>query len=150
MRRLAALLFLSLSLVVAACSSGGGSTASGGGFVTVSGAWVRAAAKGAETAAYLQIVNGRLSDDTLMSVSTDAAGKASLHQTTTDNSGMTGMQSMDGIKIPAGKTVVLEPGGYHIMLEGLTADLAAGSQVRLLLTFEQAGPLYVTAEVRAS
>ena len=85
-----------------------------------------------------------------MSVSTDAAGKASLHQTTTDNSGMTGMQSMDGIKIPAGKTVVLEPGGYHVMLEGLTADLAAGSQVRLLLTFEQAGPLYVPAEVRAS
>jgi len=150
MRRLAALLVLSLALVLAACSPGGGSTASGGGIVTVSDAWVRAAAKGRTTAAYLQIVNGRLSDDTLVGVSTDAAGKASLHETTTDDSGMTGMQPMDGIKVPAGKTVMLEPGGFHVMLENLTADLAAGSQVRLVLTFEQGGPLNVTAEVRAN
>ncbi|HYO42752.1 MAG TPA: copper chaperone PCu(A)C [Candidatus Limnocylindrales bacterium] len=150
MRRLAALLLLSLVLVVAACSPGGGSTASGGGIVTVSGAWARAAAKGAMTAAYLQVVNGRLSDDVLVGVSTDAAQTASLHQTTTDSDGMTGMQPVDGITVPAGKTVMLEPGGYHIMLEGLTADLAAGSQVRLVLTFEQGGPLNVTAEVRAN
>ena len=151
MRRLAALLFLSLAVLVAACSPGGGSTASGGAIVTVSGAWARAAAKGATTAAYLQIVNGRLSDDVLVGVSTDAAERASLHETTTDNSGMTGMQPMeDGITVPAGKTVMLEPGGYHIMLEGLTADLAAGSQIRLVLTFEQGGPLNVTAEVRAN
>ena len=150
MRRLATLLVLSLALVVAACSSGGGSTASGGGIVTVSGAWARAAAKGAESAVYLQIVNGRLSDDTLVGVSTDSATKASLHETKTGDSGMTGMQPVDGIKVPAGKTVMLEPGGYHIMLEGLTADLVAGSQIRLVLTFEQGGPLNVTAEVRAN
>jgi copper(I)-binding protein len=150
MRRSAALLVLGLALTVAACSPGGGATATGGGIVTVSGAWVRAAAKGAMTAAYLQVVNGRLSDETLVGVSTDAAAKASLHQTTTDNDGMTGMQPVDGITIPAGKTVMLEPGGYHIMLEGLTADLAAGSQIRLVLTFEQGGPLNVTAEVRAN
>ena len=86
----------------------------------------------------------------LVGVSTDAAEKASLHQTTTDNDGMTGMQPMDRITVSAGKTVMLEPGGYHIMLEGLTADLAAGSQLRLVLTFEQGGPLNVTAEVRAN
>ena len=60
------------------------------------------------------------------------------------------MQPVDGITIPAGKTVTLEPGGYHIMLEDLPADLAAGSQIRLVLTFEQCGPLNVTAEVRAN
>ncbi len=150
MRRLAAILSLALVFSVAACSSSGGSTATGGGFVTVSGAWARAVAKGGTSAAYLQIVNGRLSDDTLVGVSTDAAQRASLHETTTDKTGMTGMQPVDGIKIPAGKTVMLEPGGYHIMLEGLTADLVAGSQIRLVLTFEQSGPLNVTAEVRAS
>jgi hypothetical protein len=150
MRRLAALLVLSLALVVGACSPGGGSTASGGGIVTVSGAWARAAAKGGTSAVYLQIVNGRLSDDTLVGVSTDVAEKASLHQTTTDSSGVTGMQPMDGITVAAGKTVMLEPGGLHIMLENLTTELVAGSQIRLVLTFEQGGPLNVTAEVRAS
>jgi hypothetical protein len=149
-RRLAALLVIALAVVLAACSPGGGSTASGGGIVTVSGAWTRAAAKGGVTAAYLQIVNGRLSDDVLVGVSTDAAEKASRHETTTGDSGMTGMQPLDGITVAAGKTVMLEPGGFHIMLEGLTSDLAAGSQVRLVLTFEQGGPLNVTAEVRAN
>jgi copper(I)-binding protein len=114
----------------------------------VSGAWARAAAAGGTTAVYLQVVNGQLSDDVLVGVSTDAAGRASLHQTTTTD-GMTGMQPTDGVVIPAGQTVQLEPGGYHVMLEDLTSDLAAGATLRLVLTFEQAGPLNVTAEVRA-
>ncbi len=149
-RRFALLLSL-VTIALAACSSGGGSTATGGGFVTVSGAWVREGAAGGTTAAYLQVTNGRLSDDVLVGVSTDAAQKGSLHETTTDKkTGMTGMQPVDGITIPAGRTVTLEPGGYHIMLEGLTAGLKAGSQIRMVLTFEQSGPLNVTAEVRAS
>jgi copper(I)-binding protein len=137
-----------VAAVMAAC--GAGSTpASGGGFITVSGAWVRPAPKDGTTAAYLQIVNGRLSDDVLVGVSTDAAERASLHETSTDAQGMTGMQPVDGITIPAGQTVQLEPGGYHIMLEHLTDGLSNGSTIRLVLTFEQSGPLNVTAQVRA-
>jgi len=63
---------------------------------------------------------------------------------------VTGMQPIGGIAIPAGGTVVLEPGGYHIMLEGLVGDLAAGQVVQLTLTFEGAGVLNVPAEVRAN
>ena len=54
---------------------------------------------------------------------------------------MTGMQPVDGIVIPAGGTVTLEPGGYHVMLVGLTGDLAAGQVVRLTLTFKAAGAI---------
>ena len=60
------------------------------------------------------------------------------------------MQPVDGIVIPAGGTVTLEPGGYHVMLMGLTGDLAAGQVVRLTLTFRTAGAIGVSAEVRAS
>ncbi len=146
-RPLAILALLLASVLIAAC--GGNAPASGGGFITVSGAWTRAASAGGTTAAYLQIVNGRLSDDVLVGVSTEAAERASIHETSTDDQGMTGMQPVDGITIPAGRTVELEPGGYHIMLERLVADLEAGSTIRLVLTFEQSGPLNVTAEVRA-
>lgn len=149
MRRHAALLVLSLALGVAACSSGGGSAASGGRGVTVSGAWARAAEKGGTSAAYLQVVNGRSSGDVLVGVSTDSAATASLHESTTDASGMTGMAHVDGIPVPAGTTVALEPGGYHIMLEGLSTDLVAGATLHLVLTFEQGGPVDVTADVRA-
>lgn len=147
--RLAVLLLAFVATITLAACGSGSAPASGGGFITVSGAWVRAAPQGATTAAYLQVVNGRLSDDVLVGVSTDAAQRASLHETSTDSDGMTGMQPVDGITIPAGQTIQLEPGGYHIMLEDLAAELAAGSTIRLVLTFEQSGPLNVTAEVRA-
>ncbi|MCJ7712653.1 MAG: copper chaperone PCu(A)C [Chloroflexi bacterium] len=143
-------LALLLALSVMACgSSASKTTQPAGGFVSVSGAWVREAASGGVTAAYLTITNGRLDDETLVGVSTPAAPAASLHQTTTTD-GVTGMEPVDGIAIPAGETVRLEPGGYHIMLEGLTAELAAGQVVQLTLTFEGAGAIDVPAEVRAN
>ena len=51
----------------------------------------------------------------------------------------------DGLAIPAGESVVLEPGGYHIMLIGLTGDLNAGESFTLTLTFEKAGEVTVEA-----
>ena len=71
-----------------------------------------------------------------------------MHQTTTDANGMTGMREAT-IAIPAGQSLTLDPGGYHLMLIDLTEDLAPGSTVRLTLTFEDAGPVNVEAEVRA-
>ena len=136
-----------LAVVMAACSSGGGTA---GGKLTVSEAWVRVPASPDTTAAYLTIVNGTTADDSLVGVSTTAATSASLHRTTTDSSGMTGMQMTDSVHVPAGGTVSLAPGGFHIMLMGLTGDLKAGATIELVLTFEHAGVVKVTAEVRAS
>lgn len=59
------------------------------------------------------------------------------------------MQKVDKIEIPAGETVKLEPGGYHIMLMGLAGELAEGSKITITLTFAEAGEKTVEAEVRA-
>ena len=150
-RAAASILSLLLVLSVAACGSAASKTTQpAGGFVTIGGAWARAAQSGGTSAAYMTITNGTLSDDTLTGVSTPAAASASLHETMAGASGMTGMQPVDGIRIPAGGTVTLEPGGYHVMLEGLTGDLVAGQVGRLTLTFKGAGSIEVSAEVRAS
>jgi copper(I)-binding protein len=147
----ALILALLLMVSVAACGSAASNTTQpAGGFVTIGGAWARAAQSGGTSAAYMTITNGTLADDTLVGVATSAAASASLHETSTDPSGMTGMHPVDGIKIPAGGTVKLEPGGYHVMLMGLTGDLTAGQTVRLTLTFSGAGAIEVSAEVRAS
>ena len=63
---------------------------------------------------------------------------------------MMGMQPVARLEIPAGGTVQLAPGGYHIMLIGLTKDLKVGDTVQVTLKFEKAGDVTVTAQVRAS
>ncbi len=48
------------------------------------------------------------------------------------------MFPVDGLELPAGKTVKLAPGGYHVMLMGLNSPLQAGGRVPVSLTFEMA------------
>lgn len=62
--------------------------------------------------------------------------------------GTMSMQPVDGIEVPAGEEVVLEPGGFHIMLLELAEPLAEGEAFDLTLTFAEAGEQTVTVEVR--
>jgi copper(I)-binding protein len=154
-RRVAILLFALLTLTLAACGSGssattGASGAAPAGLLTVTGAWVRTAPAGADTAAYFTIVNGTATAEALVGVSTTISRSAGLHQTTTDPSGMTGMQMTQQVNVPAGGTVPFAPGGYHVMLVGVIAELKAGDTVVLQLAFQKAGIVRVIAEVRAS
>jgi hypothetical protein len=146
--RAAMLLSLVLALTLAACSSAASPSA---GTMVVTGAWARTS-MGMEMAgaAYMTITNETGQADALISVATDAAANPEIHQTTEDASGMMGMHPVERLDIPAGGTVTLEPGGFHIMLINLTGELVAGSTIELTLTFEQAGEVTVTAEVRAS
>ena len=139
-----------LALAAGACSSTGGSP-SPSGAITVTDAWARPAmSMGGAGAAYLTITNGTAQDDALLAVRTAAAANPEIHETTAMGSGMTGMQPVDKVPVPAGQTVRLEPGGYHIMLINLTSELKAGTTIQLTLTFQKAGDVTVTAEVRAS
>lgn len=58
------------------------------------------------------------------------------------------MQEVDRIDIPAGESVELKPGGYHVMLLDLAAPLEVGQQFTVTLTFETAGDVEVPVEVR--
>ena len=147
MRVVVLILSLASLVAVTACAAAAPSGTADG-RITVREAWVRPAGAGQTSAAYLTIANGSTEADTLVGVSTPSAASASVHQTTTDANGMTGMHEAT-IAIPAGQSVTLDPGGYHLMLIDLTDDLAPGSTVRLTLTFEDAGPVNVEAEVRA-
>jgi copper(I)-binding protein len=140
-----------LAVVLGACSGPSGATGSaspgsGGSAITVRDAWVRPAAAGAQSAAYLTITNAGAADR-LVAVKCTIAASAMLHQTTTDPSGMTGMSMIKDVPIPAGGSVTLEPGGTHIMLTGLSQALVEGSAVELGLVFQSAGTVTVSAAV---
>ena len=54
-----------------------------------------------------------------------------------------------GLPIDAGASLVLEPGGTHLMLVGLEDALNAGEQLLLTLEFDRAGPVDVLVPVSA-
>jgi periplasmic copper chaperone A len=138
-----AVALLSVLILVAGCS-----TAAGPGTPAVSGAWVRAPmGEGRPAAGYLTIT-GASSADALVSAESPAAMRVEVHETYSGGSGM-GMREVEKIDIPAGSTVRLEPGGYHLMLMGPKAsEIAIGRTVEITLTFEKAGNVTIAAEVR--
>jgi copper(I)-binding protein len=99
---------------------------------------------GANGAAYMTITNAAAAPDRLVEVRAGFAGKAELHRTEAGADGVMKMiHQPEGIEVPAGGTAVLEPGGYHVMLLGLTAPLVEGTKVPVVLVFETAGEIEV-------
>ena len=134
-----------LAAVVGGCG-GGASAAPTTAAPTVTEAWVRVPA-GGTTAAYFTISTTGAAD-ALLSVTSPASSGCTLHETTTDSSGMAGMHPIARLEVPANGTVKLAPGGYHLMMAGV-GSLTAGQHVELDLRFENAGTVKVMAEVRA-
>src|SRR6185437_4304779 len=106
-------------------------------------------ASGVQTtgAAYLSLTAGGQADR-LTAVSTPVANTAEVHESTS-NGGVMRMRAISGgLAIPAGKTVKLSPGGYHIMMFGLHHPLKASETFPLTLTFAHSAPITVTVTVR--
>jgi copper(I)-binding protein len=136
-------------LLFGACSSAGASTAPSSGSVTVTDAWARATAVvDRPGGAYLVIHNDSGRADALTGASSPAAASVEVHETTMQSGGMMGMHAIPRLDVPAGATVRLEPGGYHLMLMGLAKPLAVGDTVELTLRFQEAGDITVKAAVR--
>jgi periplasmic copper chaperone A len=117
------------------------------GGITVAHPWARATPGGAKVGgAYLEIKAAAGTSDRLVAVKTPAAGAAELHNHIMEK-GIARMRRVEAIVVPAGKSVVLEPGGYHLMLTDLKAPLKQGDLLKLTLVFEKAGEIEVEATV---
>ena len=114
-----------------------------------SNAWARETVAGqSATAAYMTIANKGSGDDRLVSVAANAPIMAMLHSSESSGgiSRMRGLES--GLAIPAGSTIDLKPGGTHVMITGLGAQLRPGETLKLTLRFEKSGERPVTVNVR--
>ena len=132
-----------LALAAVLLIAGAAAAESGG--LEVSDAWARATPGNAETgAAYLTLKAANA--DRLTALSTPVADTAELHQMTMDD-GVMRMRPLAGLDLPAGATLVLKPGGVHIMLAGLRQRLQAGQSFPLTLLFEKEGARAVTVVV---
>lgn len=103
---------------------------------------------GGTGAAFMTITNAGSEPDHLIAGKTDVAGTVEIHEMFEKGDVMV-MQPVDGgLEVPAGGSVTLEPGGYHVMLIGLTKDLTAGMTFDLTLTFENAGDVVIQVTVQ--
>lgn len=104
--------------------------------VDVKHGWVRTAVPGQSgTGAFMDITARE--GTRLVGVSSPAAGVAEVHEMKMENDVMK-MRAVPALDLPAGKTVQLKPGGYHVMLMELKQGLPKGSTVPLTLVFRNA------------
>jgi copper(I)-binding protein len=92
---------------------------------------------------YMAIVNNGAEADRLIGVESDIAAKAEVHESKVAADGVSTMTAMPVLEIPAGETVSLDRGGYHVMFMGLTGKLAEGEMRKVTLIFERAGRVEV-------
>jgi periplasmic copper chaperone A len=119
------------------------------GDITVKTPWSRATPGGAKVAAgYLVIENSADTPDRLVSATTEIAGRTEIHQMSMTDGMMKMRHVTDGVTVPAHGSVALEPSSYHLMLLDLKRPLKEGETFAGTLTFEKAGTVDVTFEVK--
>jgi copper(I)-binding protein len=112
--------------------------------------WTRATPATAQTGGgFLTITNNGTAPDRLVSARSTASDKVEVHEVRMDGNVMKMRELEKGLEIPAGATVMLKPGGYHIMFVGLKAPFAKDTKVPMTLVFEKAGSLDVELAVEA-
>jgi copper(I)-binding protein len=113
--------------------------------VTIKDAWVRATVpQQMATGAFFQIKSSK--NVRLVSVKTPVAGIAEIHEMKMENNVMK-MRAMDYLDLPAGKMVELKPGGFHLMLMELKAQIKVGATVPLTLVVEDREKKRETIEI---
>lgn len=145
-------------------SGGAATTATATASVEVTNPWARITAPTAKQGAvYMTIAAPEGDTLTKASVPTSIAGKTELHETTGGSTEtmnpdemtpeqmaaqMKKMKPVASIPIPAGKPVMLKPGGYHVMLLELADPIEEGETIPVTLTFENAGTVKVDATAK--
>ena len=118
--------------------------------VTVTDPWVRGTVAGQlATGAFMKLQSAK--DARLVEAASPVAGVVEIHEMAMENNIMR-MRAVPALSLPAGRTVELKPGGYHVMLMDLKQQMKEGEVVPVTLTVESGGKretIEVKAPVRA-
>jgi copper(I)-binding protein len=125
-----------------------GLAASASGF-SVEDAYMRVMPPGrTATAAYLSVTNNHDKACSIIGGSSAMAAKLEIHQQLMSD-GMMKMRPVTAVTVAAGETLVLQPGGFHLMLLGVETALVVGEAHDMSLQTEDCGAIEITAEVRS-
>jgi periplasmic copper chaperone A len=116
------------------------------GEIAVYDAWARGGLSDV-TGAFMQIRNTGASAERLVGASSTVAATVEVHETSMAD-GIMSMREVEFVEIAPGGIAELKPGGYHIMLIGISEALKSGETIIITLQFENAGALDVPVLVK--
>ena len=93
--------------------------------------------------AFLSITNKGPDDDRLVGASSPLAERIDLQGIKVVGADIEMRPMANGVIVPAGYTMTLQPRGYHLLLQGVKTPLEKGSMLPVILTFEKAGAVTV-------
>lgn len=111
--------------------------------------WARPGAKGGTSGAYFTYTNSLDVPDTLLGLFSDAARMTQLHESYVTEEGLSAMKPVSRPILNPGESLVLKPGGLHIMLMQLNKNLSEGDTVEVRLQFSLAGEITVHLPVQS-
>lgn len=115
--------------------------------VTIADAWVKTAESGM-TAAFGTLSNPASEPVTITAAASPATSAVELHEVV-DSDGQMVMRPVEGgFPVPAGGTLTLEPGGYHLMLIDVTDGIEPGEEVGFTLTCSTGATMEFTAQAK--
>lgn len=120
------------------------------GSLEISQPWTRATPATAQSAGgFLTVTNKGTTPDRLIAVRSAVSAKVEVHEVRMENNVMKMRELEKGLEIAPGATVMLKPGGYHIMFMGLKAPIAKDSEIPVTLVFEKAGSIDIALKAAA-
>jgi copper(I)-binding protein len=114
--------------------------------VAVADAWARATVTGQKASGVFMKLTATQATR-LVGASSPVAGVVEVHEMKMEKDVMK-MAAISGLDLPAGKTVELKPGGYHVMLMDLKAPLQKDSTLALTLMFKDAKGVMTPLDVK--
>ena len=124
---------LGTAMATLACAAAGAQAQN----VDVKSAWIRTSVQGQKATGAFMTLTAK-DGNRLVGASSPVAGVVEVHEMKMEGDIMRMRALPNGLDLPAGKPVALQPGGYHIMLMDLKADLPKDSTVPMTLSFKDA------------
>ncbi|MFD1198728.1 copper chaperone PCu(A)C [Brucella gallinifaecis] len=117
--------------------------------IVISRPWLLETPPGVSTGGgYVTLFNRSGEPDRLIAAHSAKAGHIEIHEMKVTDGVMTMRLLDEGIALPAGASVDLQPGGKHLMLFNLDAPLKVGDKVRIKLVFERAGAITTVFDIK--
>lgn len=118
--------------------------------ISVKNAFARATPPGAQVGGVFMMLTNSGASTVLIDGETDLARDVQIHSHTIDDADIMRMRQLPaGLALPEGETATLAPGGYHIMLLGLTKRLVEGETLDLTLKFGNGTTLPITVPIKS-